>query len=124
MTTPLERALRELVAKWRKTAKISDMWFAWTTNNCADELEAALHAGHATPAPAERSDAVALLVHGVAEPLRYGVIESLEDARNAADDALREGLKGKYPAALVVLDMAYSRLASPTSRSSAQGEAK
>lgn len=45
-------------------------------------------------------------------PLEYGVIRSLEDARCAVDDALREGLKGKYPAAAVVLDMQLVRLTS------------
>ena len=43
-------------------------------------------------------------------PLERGVIRSLEDARCAADDALREGLYGKYPAATVVLDMQVARL--------------
>lgn len=44
------------------------------------------------------------------EPLAYGVIRNLEDARNAADQARKDGLLGFYPASTVVLDMALSRL--------------
>jgi len=43
-------------------------------------------------------------------PLEYGTCGSLEMARSAADEALREGLKGMYPASCVVLDMQVARL--------------
>ena len=43
-------------------------------------------------------------------PLTYGTCASLEDARCAADAALREGLRGQFPAACVVLDMRVARL--------------
>jgi hypothetical protein len=31
---------------------------------------------------------------------------TLQDARTAAEDARKEGLRGKYPAALIVMDLA------------------
>lgn len=45
-----------------------------------------------------------------AEMLAYGNVRSLEEARAWADQAQREGLRGSYPSACVVLDMAYARL--------------
>lgn len=44
------------------------------------------------------------------EPLAYGAVRSLEQARTAADEARREGLLGQFPAACVVLDMAFARV--------------
>lgn len=44
------------------------------------------------------------------EPLKYGTCRSLADARTAADEARREDLLGKFPAACVVLDMQVSRV--------------
>jgi hypothetical protein len=43
-------------------------------------------------------------------PLAYGTCQSLEMARCAADEALREGLRGQFPASCVVLDMHVARL--------------
>jgi len=56
------------------------------------------------------------------EEFSRGVIRSLEEARCAADDALREGLLGKYPAALIVLDRALSQLLALTNISAKVGE--
>lgn len=53
-------------------------------------------------------------------PLQHGVIRSLEEARCAADDAMREGLKGKYPSAAVVLDMQLARVSSALAQRSKQ----
>lgn len=44
------------------------------------------------------------------EPLAYGTISDLAEARIAADLARRDALMGLYPSACVVLDMALSRL--------------
>ncbi len=44
------------------------------------------------------------------EPLAYGNCRSLEEARDWADEARRESLRGSYPSACVVLDMKLSRL--------------
>jgi hypothetical protein len=43
-------------------------------------------------------------------PLAYGTCQTLEMARCAADEALREGLRGQFPASCVVLDMHVARL--------------
>lgn len=43
-------------------------------------------------------------------PLSHGVIDSLESALAASLDAENEDLKGKYPAALIVLARAFQRV--------------
>ena len=43
-------------------------------------------------------------------PLAYGTCQTLKMARCAADEALREGLRGQFPASCVVLDMHVARL--------------
>jgi hypothetical protein len=43
-------------------------------------------------------------------PLEYGNCKGLPMARNAADCARRDGLRGMYPSACVVLDMHVARL--------------
>jgi len=43
-------------------------------------------------------------------PLEYGNCQGLPMARNAADCARRDDLRGMYPSACVVLDMHVSRL--------------
>ena len=43
-------------------------------------------------------------------PLEYGNCQGLPMARNAADCARRDGLRGMYPSACVVLDMHVARL--------------
>ena len=43
-------------------------------------------------------------------PLEYGNCQGLRMARNAADCARRDGLRGMYPSACVVLDMHVARL--------------
>jgi hypothetical protein len=52
---------------------------------------------------------------------KYGTCQNLEMARTAADAARRQGLVGMFPAAVVVLDMAYATLLAQLAASHSQG---